>query len=289
MPVILHADDFGIARSATRGILEAWENQALDRFSVMANGRHLEWGCHRLSACSRQPQRLAVHLNLIEGRPLSDPQDSPRLFGPTGRFPFSFLHLLWLERRRADERAELARQIGNEWRKQIGKAQESFPQVKAWSLDSHQHVHVIPWLWEITLKLARTCSINEIRIPVDRLFSHLSPLSPRHWPKPQNLAKVRLIDHLVEQNFFLRLYHPVFVGGLYFSGEMHRLPLSGLWQNLSRRAEEIELLYHPGDATAIEPDDELAFPGFYRHANRQKELQTLLEFRDFARKSGRDK
>jgi len=159
MPVILHADDFGITRSATQGILSAWTDGALDRFSVMGNGRHLEWGRRILATYDRQPLRMSVHLNILEGRPLSDRRECPLLFDDNGGFSFSFLRLLSHERDRAENRRELSEQVCEEWRKQIVRVREMFPHVKVWSIDSHLHVHVIPWLWEIALKLARRFSM----------------------------------------------------------------------------------------------------------------------------------
>lgn len=279
MPVILHADDFGITRSSTQGILSAWADGALDRFSVMANGRHLEWGSRILATFDRRPQRLAVHLNLLEGRPLSERSRSPLLFSPEDSFSFSFLRLWRLGGEKAENRRALSEQIYEEWRRQINRAMETFPGVRVWSLDSHQHVHVIPWLWEIALKLARQHSMAEIRIPRDRLFQHLCPASIGHWPKPQNFLKVRLINHLITRNFSHRLYAPRFVGGLYYSGEMHRFPLKRMQETLNQLSEEAELLFHPGDDSPPDPQDRLTFPGFYRHENRKRELKALLEFR----------
>ncbi len=277
MPILLHADDFGITRSATQGILSAWVDGALDRFSIMANGRHLEWGCRILATIDRQPLRLAVHLNILEGQPLADARLCPALFGPNGAFPFSFLTLLRWQRQTANDRQDLSRQVHAEWRQQILSAQSRFPHVKIWSLDSHQHVHIIPWLWEIVLKLAREFSMAEIRIPRDHLFCYINSLPPRNWPSPQNFFKVRLINRLIRQNFYHRLYSPVFAGGLYYSGEMQRFPLLQLKDKLSQKTEEIELLYHPGDESPPSSEDRLAFPAFYGHENRRKELQALLD------------
>jgi len=278
MPIILHADDFGITRSATQGILSAWTDEALDRFSIMANGRHLEWGRRILETFERQPQRLAIHLNILEEVPLSDPVECPLLFNESGKFPFSFLTLFRWQKRSPHERQTLSQQVTCEWRQQIIRAKTLFPRIKVWSLDSHQHVHVIPWLWEIVFKLAREFSIMEIRIPQDQLFSHLNIFHPRHWPKPQNFAKVRLINHLIKQNFIHKLYSPIFIGGLYYSGEMHRFPIKALRETLARQAEEIELLFHPGDESPLCNNDQLSFAWFYQHKNRMREMKALLDF-----------
>jgi hypothetical protein len=279
MSVIFHADDFGITRSATQGILSAWADDALDRFGIMANGRHLVWGCRLLSTMNHPPLRLSIHLDVLEGCPLSNPSSTPLLRDQSGHFPFSFRSLLRQQNRSPGDRQELSRQIGVEWREQISKTLDLFPTVRVWSLDSHHHVHVIPWIWEIMLKLAREFSIAEIRIPRDDFFKFIRPGTFFFRPGLGNRLRVRLINHLILCNFYHKLYTPLFIGGLYFQGEMHRFPLLPLQDTLNQAEEEIELLFHPGDESPVSPDDHLANPRFYGHQNRQKELKMLLEAR----------
>ena len=277
MPVILHADDFGITRSVTQGIVSAWQDGALDRFSILANGRHLDWGRQLLGTSHRSPEKLAVHLNILQGRPLSEMDECPQLFNRQKQFSFSAIALLRWQSRPARDRQELSRQIHTEWTRQIQKAMALFPAVRVWSLDSHRHVHIIPWLWEITLKLARQFSITEIRIPRDRIF-HLSPPGMLPSPRPWNRMKVRLIEYLIEQNFYHKLYSPLFMGGLYYEGEMHRLPLMEAFGALKRHTQEIEILFHPGDDSPPDGEDALRNRRFYLHPNRKKEWRFLQEW-----------
>ena len=89
--LILHADDFGLNRATTEGVLRGFRHGVLTSSAVIANApaasealaawKHLlaEWheqswpsaAVRRMLGDPRLPPDLGVHLNLTQGRPLS--------------------------------------------------------------------------------------------------------------------------------------------------------------------------------------------------------------------------
>jgi len=149
--VVITADDIGMTRGITDGILRCVDRGAVDSVSLLANGRDFE---HAASELRRRPQvRVGVHVNLVEGAPLSAPASVALLVGPCGRFTQSF-GSLWLHglKRRSRQREELAAQIEQETRAQI-KAVRAAVGGRPLHIDSHRHVHMIPWVLDIYIRL----------------------------------------------------------------------------------------------------------------------------------------
>src|SRR5262249_40646690 len=90
--LIVNADDFGLTESVNRGVLEAHHRGILTSATLMANGAAFESAV----ALARAAPRLGVgvHLNLSEGRPVSDPGSVPSLVDERGPFYASPVRLL---------------------------------------------------------------------------------------------------------------------------------------------------------------------------------------------------
>ncbi len=133
--VIIHADDYGLAPGINRAIEEGLESGALQSASILMGAEHaapaLAW------AAAHPAYDFGVHLNLTQGRPLSDPGRVRSLIGGDGRFHTfpSFIARLALGRIDRDE-------VLTEWRAQIAAVRRAG--VKISHLDSHQHVHLFP-------------------------------------------------------------------------------------------------------------------------------------------------
>jgi predicted glycoside hydrolase/deacetylase ChbG (UPF0249 family) len=99
MRLDFQADDFGATSAVTSNIASAWQKGVLTGFSVLANGEALQEAAQVANASAAGQPRIAVHLNLTEGRPLLDQKAVPSFVDNSGRFHLGFLGLLGLWQR----------------------------------------------------------------------------------------------------------------------------------------------------------------------------------------------
>ena len=157
--LVVNADDFGISARINEGILLAHRAGIVTATSLMAVGRAFE---QAVQYCRAAPALdVGVHLTLVAERPLLAGRSS--LAGDDGRFPESAGAFLrrWLKGsiRRADVQAE--------WSAQIERVLDHG--IRVTHLDSHQHVHILPGLADLSLKLAARYTIPFVRVPVEDL------------------------------------------------------------------------------------------------------------------------
>ncbi|SDB81941.1 hypothetical protein SAMN05421734_101153 [Pelagirhabdus alkalitolerans] len=141
MKVIFNADDFGLTKGVTDGIIEAHEYGLVNATTVMMNAEATEYALEK--AKDYPNLALGVHLVLTFGKPLSDECDS--LVDSQGDFKFK------RDETTLDETT--LSQIEEEWRLQIDTFLEwGYPLDH---LDSHHHVHGWPVLTNLIEKLAK--------------------------------------------------------------------------------------------------------------------------------------
>ena len=154
--LIVNADDFGWTSGVNRGIAEAHRNGIVTSASLIANGPAFDDG---VSVAGTLPTMgVGVHLNLSDGAPLSGARTVPSLVDGQGRLSGGPEQLLLKLARRKLKLAEVER----EWNAQIERVRAAG--ISPTHLDGHKHVHMLPGLFPVALKLARRHSIASIRI-----------------------------------------------------------------------------------------------------------------------------
>jgi len=133
--LIVNADDFGMSRGITDGILRAHQDGIVTSASMMVNMPGSEYAIQRMPEFPSLG--VGVHLNLCEGRPLLPPHKVSTLITKDGVFhPLpEMIHRMWhwqLSEREID--AELRAQIL--WMKERGATPTH--------ADSHQHMYTYP-------------------------------------------------------------------------------------------------------------------------------------------------
>lgn len=168
--LVVTADDVGLHPGMTRGAVKAHDEGIATACSVVANGRAFEPAVELLR--DRPALDVGIHFALVGERPLSPPERVPSLVDRSGGFLRDF---------RVFTQRYLVGGIGageveRELRRQLEKLLATgLPVVHA---NSHQHLHVLPRLFEIVLRLA-----EEHRIPFVRI-----PNEPAAWrPSPRAL------------------------------------------------------------------------------------------------------
>src|SRR5262249_19580699 len=99
-----------------------------------------------------------VHLNLSDGTPIAERETVTSLLNDEGTFSGGPESLLLRIARRTLDLGEVER----EWDAQIGKIREVG--LAPTHLDGHKHVHMLPGLFEIALRLAKRHGIPAIRV-----------------------------------------------------------------------------------------------------------------------------
>lgn len=139
MNVIINADDLGLSQDVNEATFDLMAKRVVTSATMMANGpsvlRAVEVSKH-FPACS-----FGVHLNLTELRPLGRDERLQELLNEKGEFN----GVLDQTPDRVRKTWKLLSGITDEWCRQIefiGKAG-----VKISHLDSHQHVHTIPFVF----------------------------------------------------------------------------------------------------------------------------------------------
>lgn len=154
--LIVNADDLGWTTGVNRGIAEAHRNGIVTSASLLANGDAFDDGVN--VARVLPAMGVGVHLNLSDGRPLTGAKAAPSLVDENGKLSSGPEQLLLKLARRKLKLSEVER----EWDAQIEKIREAG--IAPTHLDGHKHVHMLPGLFPVALKLAKKHSIAAIRI-----------------------------------------------------------------------------------------------------------------------------
>jgi len=176
--LLVNADDFGLCRGVTEGIVEAHRRGIVTSTSIIASGRDFAFAVDQAHA--NPALGVGVHLTLVEERPVTDPAVIGTLVRPDGRLPRSYATLV------AGAAAGRIRRkhIEAELRAQVDKVVAAG--LKPTHLDSHQHVHALPSIFRMVVAIARDYGIRWIRVPRD------SPLRPGAFAGGQFLSKAAL-------------------------------------------------------------------------------------------------
>lgn len=283
--IIFHSDDAGATTHVTEQILQAWRNGLIESQSVLANGDAVEMLARELAADPARPLRIAVHLNLSEGRALSPAAAAPLLVDETGALACTFGGLIRAWTR--PSRGELIEQIEAEWQLQIDKVREIAGPRPITALDGHQHFHMLPFLFPVAARLAKKNGIPEIR--VSREVFHLSP------SRRDNLSAkfaVNVVKHFVLRACATRawpvlrehgLTSPDALVGVLFTGNMtEAVATAGIRASRKKGLRSVEVLFHVGGATADEAARWRSVPeigAFYLSADRDVEMAELTKTR----------
>ncbi|HMD31452.1 MAG TPA: ChbG/HpnK family deacetylase [Candidatus Acidoferrales bacterium] len=158
--LIVNADDFGMAPGINRAILESHRSGIITSTSLLANGESFD---EAVAGARLTPALgIGVHLNLTQGRPLSDPSALGALVNPSGEFLGNAerLYFHMVTGHIAMDAAE------RELRAQIERVQDAG--IQPTHLDGHQHVHMWPPLFSLTARLAAEYGLAGVRISRER-------------------------------------------------------------------------------------------------------------------------
>ena len=293
--LVVNADDFGVSRGATLGIVRAHQEGVVTSTSLTTTTEDYAHARRCLDECPELG--VGLHFTLTAGRPVSPPREVPLLIDQRGflRWRFgSLFRALWRRQPPA-----LLEQIAIELEAQLDRL--SADGVEIDHIDSERHVHLIPDLFELVAAAAVRREIPFIRMGADvgrRL------LRAEHLPTvlaDAGFIKLWLLSGLTRRN----RPHAAGVGrtagfaSYLYSGRLD-LVITDLVQT-PPGGGITEVMVHPGIPEESH-DIVLGNPGLERYLradDRRKELEacirardltspeTLTSFRALARSEGR--
>jgi predicted glycoside hydrolase/deacetylase ChbG (UPF0249 family) len=293
LDVFIHVDDTGASRSVTDHHLFLLKEGKVKSLSVLPTGSAVDYFSSKIDTLSVKDFDLWVHLDLVEGFAISNSNLS-MITDRTGRFRMSFFKILVsIYFTKASDRREFLYQVEAEWRSQIEFLAEKVKPRFLEGIDSHMHVHVIPPLFEIAVRLKKEFGLSHIRIPKEYFFiSNWKDFFSFGYLK--GLAKACVVRLCLRQSESTPDSH-LFVGLIYSGSMTMKSALKSINKahieskksalNMSRR---IMVVFHPGKALSHERNvwGRSFLRRWYLHQNRDDESRELSSLFDFLKKTG---
>ena len=278
--LIVNADDFGMAPGVNRAIVEAHRTGIVTSTSMLANAAAFD---EAVAAAHANPTlAIGVHLNLTEGRPLSNPARLGPLVTPSGEFLGNAEALYF---RMVAGRVPLDA-IEREYHAQIQRVLAAG--IRPTHLDGHQHVHMWPPVFALTARLASEYGLAGVRASRERRVDF-----PGLWRRNSRLRGKILVQAGVGLGLaFLAVASrtslaaagvaaPDYFYGVSSTGYLDRATLSDVLHDVPEGVSE--LMCHPGyvDATLERVSTRLL-----RQRETEFEAVASPEFRELAAQLG---
>jgi predicted glycoside hydrolase/deacetylase ChbG (UPF0249 family) len=266
--LIVNADDLGWTSGVNGGIAEAHRHGIVTSASLMANGQAFAPAVE--FARDARALSVGVHLNLTDGPPAAAREAVRSLLNHNSEFEGGPDSLLL----KIATRGLSLREVETEWQAQISRVRDAGLQPT--HLDGHKHVHMLPGLFEIALRLAKRNGIESIRVSheASSLRSALSTGELRAAVVLKQGVQARGLKLLArdarEQAQRAGVSSTDYFCGIAQTGELTKEGVARLLRNLPEGTTE--LMCHPGYA-----DDALRKTATRLQASRQKEVAILTD------------
>jgi predicted glycoside hydrolase/deacetylase ChbG (UPF0249 family) len=159
--IIINSDDFGMDKNIDEACIQANKNRKINSISVIVNYKNYELSKKKLKSFKGS---IGIHLNLTQNSPVLKKKENS-LTNKHNKFlglkKFIFYYLINRIKKK---------DIYDELNAQILKLKKN--KIKVLHLDSHQHIHMLPKIWEICNLLAAKHRIKRVRITKEEFFLH---------------------------------------------------------------------------------------------------------------------
>ena len=237
--LIVNADDYGLSRGITDGILLTHQKGILTSTSLMVNQPATEYAVSR--SAEAPDLGIGIHLNLTQGTPVLPPEQIPTLVNAKGQF-----HSCGEQARRLLRLLVSRLEIEKEFRAQIRR-------MKSYGLqpthaDSHHRIHMYPSAARAFHRAILSEGISRARAP-----------RKRYWPTTDRWGGPHIgpLYRRVAAKFYLEFLQSVLFRDLKlpdagvtfhpsYSGKLSILPRA--WQDTLEHLPEgsYEMWCHPG-------------------------------------------
>lgn len=303
----IHADDYALTLNTSKDMLECMRAGRLDSISIVPNMSCFE-ACMELfyEEIPKLPflPLMSVHLDFVEGRSLAGREAVPDLLKPGsdlmglgwgGLFSASYL---------PGKRKKIKTQLKREIKAQLARVQKAIEKCMAIAkeagvscgqrglrIDSHQHAHMIPVVWEAVSEVISEegYETEYIRNSKEVLGVFLTEVSLYKTYRPINFVKNRLLalySHRADRYCKAHGMERMYLWGLVMSGRMDKGRIQKLYGKMKEKAEKdgrtLEILFHPGLTLPEEVTPEIAREAaddFYLRKDRHVEKAAVLHMK----------
>jgi hopanoid biosynthesis associated protein HpnK len=257
--LIVTGDDFGASTLVNEAIEQAHRGGILNTTSLMVAGTA---GDDAVRRARRLPQlRVGLHVVVVDGKPLLDPQSIPALVDRDGRFSTRLVRAGFNFFFNAEARRQLEAEI---------RAQFDAYHATGLPLDhvnAHNHMHLHPTVLDTIITVGRDYDMKAVRVPKE-------PFGPSWRSAHANFANrfgnsVLLAPMLARMRSRLRTAGVAgndFVFGLSDTGHMTRERVAALVRQLPEGVTE--MYFHPATRR---------WPGMPAWAQSEEELAALMD------------
>lgn len=264
--VIINADDLGLCSSTNKAIFDSYTKGILTSASILTTCPGF---LEAVKTAKKYPKLgIGVHLSLTLGTPILPPQKIPALVTSENIFHGSFTRLFFLRSRHS-----LA-QIENEFSAQIEKALKAKLPID--HLNSQSHVHMIPSIFPIVMRLAKKYHIPYVRLSKDRVI-WTKNIKQNIFPiLNNNVIKLILLNTLALINKKILSTKAISFFGVYHTGDMSKYVLESTFKYIKPGITEV--LSHPGyglNDSDFDYHPQMMYD-FMTSPFRNKELKALL-------------
>ncbi|MDO8525135.1 MAG: ChbG/HpnK family deacetylase [Candidatus Omnitrophota bacterium] len=252
--LIVSADDLGLAESINRGIIKSGEEGIVTSMNVIASGGAFYDAMAMLMA--GKSKEIGAHLALTETAPVSAANKIPTLINSAGKFHKSYPGFLTNLLRKKIDPSQVYIELKSQMERIAGGG------IPVTSLSSHQHIHMLPGILEIFIRLAKEYNIPSVRYLHNDKFlfpvkgnTHFLRLNHGKWVFPFTFKKI--FKKMIIGYFDGRLkkaldgaslkYTDNFLG-FFDSGNIREEILIGMLDKLPEGVTE--LVTHPGFISA---------------------------------------
>jgi predicted glycoside hydrolase/deacetylase ChbG (UPF0249 family) len=152
--IIINADDFGISKEVNRAIIACFHEGVISSATIIANMDGFDEAC-RLAMENGLCQKIGIHINISEGRPLTTKiLRQPRFCAANGEFSFQRNAGFFLTR---TEKAALTEECEAQMKRCLDMG------LALTHLDSHHHVHTEWAVFSVIRPLIRKYGIKFVR------------------------------------------------------------------------------------------------------------------------------
>ncbi len=234
--LIVSADDLGLSESINSGLIKSKAEGIVTALNILASGDAF----YDAMSLVRQikPGEISAHLALTETSPVSDAGLIPTLLAADGKFHKSYPGFMPGYVLKTISRQEIYIELKNQMERLKGQG------ISITSISSHQHIHMLPGVLEIFIRLAKEYNVPAIR------YLHRDRLSyPYKIGKFFKKAALKIFDSKMKSALDkASICHADNLLGFFDSGNIYEDLLIGMLNHLPEGVTE--LVTHPGFISA---------------------------------------
>lgn len=233
--VIISADDFGYSKENNEAILIGFQAGNITSAGLMANMNGFDNAVNEVLPAAIGLD-IGFHFNIVEGKALTN---ANLLCDSNGGFNCGFFNLLLSQNNK-----KLLAQIEAEFRAQIEKV---LKYTTVSHVDSHVHVHSIPAIFNLVVKLAKEYNVQFVRTQNELPYVVSEKILNSRFSV--NVIKNILLNVLSNKNRkFLNANNVLsndYIIGVLYTGYMDENAIYNGLKRINKQDSVTEVLFHP--------------------------------------------